>query len=240
MNGILIVDKPKGLTSHDIVDSIRRKFKLKRVGHAGFLDPAATGVLVILIGTATKFSNLFTNADKEYLVKCLLGVVTDTDDLDGQISVKTSHVKINRQEFEKALSNFKGKIKQKVPRFSAVKLKGKKLYQLARKGQGFELPEKEVSIYAIEIIEFDLPEVSLRIVCSKGTYMRAFCRDLGAFLGCGGCVSALRRIQSGPFSINDAVEFENLKTLNTHQLVKLLKPISDYESLQKFVGIKNG
>lgn len=240
MNGILIVDKPKGLTSHDVVDSIRQRFKLKRVGHAGSLDPAATGVLVILIGTATKFSNFLTNADKEYLVKCLLGVVTDTDDLDGQVLVKTPQIKISRQEFERALSNFKGKIKQKVPRFSAVKLKGKKLYQLARKGQDFELPEKEICIYAIEIIEFNLPEVSLKIACSKGTYIRAFCRDLGAFLGCGGCVSTLRRIRSGFFSINDAIKFENLKTLNTTQLLKFLKSVSDYESLQKSTSVKNG
>lgn len=231
MNGVLIVNKPKGLTSHDIVDIIRRKFKLRKVGHAGTLDPMATGLLIILIGSATKFSNLLVKGDKEYYVKCLLGVRTDTDDLDGKIEQKITNLNISREDIEKALLKFKGKIKQKVPSYSAVKVKGEKLYKLARSGKNFKLPEKEVIISEIELLDFKKDKVSLRITCSKGTYIRSICRDLGEILGCGGCVSKLIRTKAYPFSLDEAFELKKIREINAFELSKLLKSREDYENL---------
>ena len=238
MNGVLIVDKPKGITSHDVVDIIRGGFKIEKVGHAGTLDPLATGLLVVLIGKATKLSNNLSGSDKEYEVSCLLGVKTDTDDLEGKIIKKQNQLNITKEDLEKALSKFKGKIKQKVPRYSAVKLKGKKLYELARKNKKFEAPVREVIIYDLDIIKFELPEVKLRVRCSKGAYMRSLSRDIGEVLGCGGCVSRLRRIISWPFSIDEAVKLKTLKNLDRPELEKLILPIKDNESLQRFIQSK--
>ena len=231
MNGILLIDKPAGPTSHDVVDIIRRRFKIKKVGHAGTLDPAATGLLVILIGTATKASGRLLNGDKEYEVICLLGTRTDTDDTAGKIESSQDNIAVSRRQVEQALEGFRGQIRQNVPRYSAVKVNGKKLYELARQGRQFSLPEKEVTVYELQIMKFNLPNVHLKIKCSKGTYVRSLCRDLGEFLGCGGCAAGLRRTRSEPFSVEDAVKLDEVKKMTDSQLLKLLRPVASDESL---------
>lgn len=231
MNGILLIDKPAGPTSHDVVDIIRKRFKIKKVGHAGTLDPAATGLLVILIGAATKASGRLLGGDKEYEVTCLLGVRTDTDDTAGKIKSRQDNITVSRQQVEQAMEGFRGQISQRVPRYSAVKVNGKKLYELARQGRQFSPPEKEVTVYELGIIEFNLPNVHLRIKCSKGTYVRSLCRDLGELLGCGGCAAALRRLRSEPFSVKDAVKLDEVKKMTDNQLLTLLKPAANDENL---------
>ncbi len=220
MNGALLIDKPQAMTSHDIVDFIRRKFKIKKVGHAGTLDPAATGLLVLLLGKATKKSNTFLNAAKAYHVKCRLGIATDTDDREGKEIATCSIDKLAIPKITKVIKGFEGEIIQAVPRYSAVKVNGKKLYQLAREGKEFVLPKKLVNIYSIEIKKIELPFVVMDVNCSKGTYIRSLCRDIGQKLGCGGCVWQLKRTMSEPFNIEKAIKFEQLENMTKEELSK--------------------
>ena len=224
MNGTLLVDKPQAMTSHDVVDFIRRRFKIKKVGHAGTLDPAATGLLILLLGKATKKSNTFLNAAKAYHVKCRLGIATDTDDREGK-EIETHDInkltsKLTEEKITKTIKAFEGEIIQAVPRYSAVKINGKKLYQLAREGKEFVLPEKLVNIYSIEIKKIELPFVIMDVNCSKGTYIRSLCRDIGQKLNCGGCVWQLRRTMSEPFNIKEAIKFERLENMTKEELSK--------------------
>lgn len=239
MNGILVINKPPGPTSHDVVDFIRDKFGIKKAGHAGTLDPAAQGVLVILLGQATKLSSHLVKSQKEYIVKCLLGVKTDTDDTQGKIESKSPCLKYSRQQVAKELARFKGTIEQKVPRYSAVKVKGKPLYKLARAGKKVQLPKKQVHIYDIKLIDYKAPLVLFWVRCSKGTYMRSICRDLGERLKCGGCVSQLQRTHAGPFSLEEAIEFDKLKSLNPGELEAEVLPVTDYESYKAYTQEKN-
>ena len=210
MDGILIVDKPKGITSHDVVDFTRRRFGLKKVGHAGTLDPIATGVLVLLVGKYTKSSALFMAADKEYDATLVLGARSDTDDADGRITASDAEVDFVRSEIEGVFKKFLGEIEQVPPAYSAIKLLGKKSYELARRGIKVELKSRKVSIRGLEILSIALPEVRFRIVCSKGTYVRKLCADIGEALGCGGYLSELKRTRSGNFHIDEAINFEKL------------------------------
>ncbi len=207
--GILNIDKPAQMTSHDVVDRVRKKFNMKRVGHAGTLDPLATGVLVVLLGRATKLSNEFTNFDKGYKTTLLLGARTDTLDIDGKI-LEEKQVDVSCEQFETALLSYKGSINQMVPMYSAVKVNGRKLYEYARKGMDVERPVRKVRINTIELLDFRPPYVDIYVHCSKGTYIRQLVEDIGNDLGCGACVAVLRRTEVGPFTIEDAAGLEDI------------------------------
>lgn len=230
MNGILIVDKPQGMTSHDVVDFIRRKFRIKKVGHAGTLDPMATGVLVVLLGKATKMSSVLMNRDKEYEVVMSLGKRTDTGDADGKvISENGDWSRITRDALEGALKKFSGEILQIPPMMSAIKYKGKKLYELARKGINVDRPPRPINIKELVLLWFEPPDIMLKVKCSKGTYVRALCDDIGLALGCGGYVSKIKRLGSGDFSIKDAVPLESLRNMTKDELGLLLKNENYYK-----------
>lgn len=218
MNGILIVDKPKGITSHGVVDFIRRKFSVKKVGHAGTLDPRACGLLVMLLGNFTRKSCQFMNDDKEYDVILKLGIRKDTQDSEGKVISEADYRHLTREDIKKVFSQFKGKKKQLPPMFSAVRYKGRKLYELARKGKVVERTPRSIEIYKLEISYIELPYVSFRAHCSKGTYIRQLCSDIGDKLGCGAYMHYLRRIRSGRFSISDAVTLKELGDMDRGSL----------------------
>jgi len=228
MDGVLVVDKPKGVTSHDIVDLIRKKFHIKKVGHAGTLDPQATGVLVILIGKACKLSAHLTADDKEYETILTLGVATDSEDAQGRV-LKTKAVgKIKPEEIEQAFSQFLGEIKQVPPMFSALKHKGKKLYTLARRGIEIRRKARSICIYSLKLIKYTSGKIHFFVSCSKGTYVRTLCSDIAKALGYPGHLSKLRRLKSGSFNIKQAVTTEQLKQFSQQDLEKrLLKGILD-------------
>lgn len=221
-NGVLVIDKPKGITSHDVVNIIRRLFKIKKVGHAGTLDPIATGVLIILIGKATKDSNLLASDEKAYAVRLRLGVTTDTGDAFGRI-MSTSQVQgLDRDLIERTIMSFMGEIEQIPPMFSAVKFRGKSLYKWARKGLIVPRNTRRVTIKDITIKEISTPDVSFDVLCSKGTYIRQLCVDIGERLGCGAHMTELRRIRSGDFHISQAIGIDKLKSMSDDELYKVL------------------
>lgn len=222
MNGILIVDKPRGITSHDVVDLIRKRFGIKKVGHAGTLDPMATGVLVMLIGSSTKLSNLFIGDDKEYEAEMVLGAVSDTGDADGVVTSTGKSCEFGREAIADVFKSFSGEIDQVPHAYSAVKVNGKKLYELARRGQSVEVKPRRVNISHIEITDMKLPKVSFRVACSKGTYIRQLAADIGEKLGCGAYLSALRRTRSGKFRISAAVAMDALMRAEAADLEKML------------------
>lgn len=213
MNGIIIIDKPSGYTSHDIVAIIRRITKVKRVGHAGTLDPLATGVLPILIGSATKLSATLTGGDKEYIATIKFGEKRDTDDAKGVI-VETKDVPKDLEvRIKEVLPKFLGKITQRVPDYSAVKKEGRTLYKMARRGEKFEAPLREVNIENIEIMGVEDASITVRVKCSKGTYIRALARDMGEAIGTFAHISALRRTVSSGFKIEAATKLSEISTL---------------------------
>ena len=214
MDGILVVDKPQGMTSHDVVDLIRRRFGIKKVGHAGTLDPMATGVLVMLIGQYTKSSDALMSDEKEYDAILTLGGRSDTGDAWGKVEPSGRDVTFSDAEIAKSFNFFTGEIEQKPPMYSAVKINGKKLYELARKGISVEAKPRKVTIKRLDIGTIKLPEVSFRVICSKGTYIRQLCVDIGEALGCGGYLSCLERTRSGKFAIDQAIGLEALKGLD--------------------------
>ena len=222
MDGILIVNKPQGMTSHDVVDIIRRHFGLKKVGHAGTLDPMATGVLVMLIGAMTKSSLAMSAEDKEYNATLTLGGRSDTGDAWGAIEPTGGDVHFSDEEIKSAFRKFSGDIEQVPPMYSAIKFKGKKLYQLARKGVSVEAKPRKISIKELVVETIALPEVSFRLTCSKGTYVRQLCVDIGEALGCGGYLSRLERTRSGRCAIAAALSVEELKGLDSAALRKRL------------------
>jgi tRNA pseudouridine55 synthase len=225
MDGILIVDKPQGFTSHDVVDFIRKRFGFKKAGHAGTLDPMATGLLVILIGKYTKTSSAFLNENKEYDATLVLGATSDTGDAWGNILPRPNSGKISRKDIEDVFSKFLGPIDQIPPSYSAKKFKGKKLYELARIGIELKLEPRKVFINSLRILDIKIPEVSFKIACSKGTYVRQLCADIGAALGCGAYLSKLRRTRSGFFCIDMAVSVEELKSMDICSLKERLKTL---------------
>jgi len=210
MDGILVVNKPSGITSHDVVDFIRRKFNIKRVGHAGTLDPLATGVLVMLLGKATKLSNTFLNDDKEYIAKLYFGKSTDTQDSQGKVLEEKNIAPIDIENIKKALENFKGEIEQIPPMVSAIKHKGKKLYELARAGKTVVREPRKIRISEIEILDFKFPELTFKVKCSKGTYVRTLCEDIGKTLGVPSHMSGLVRSASGDFLLEDSKNMEDV------------------------------
>ena len=233
-SGILLIDKPKGPTSHDIVSKVRKHFKCK-VGHAGTLDPLATGVLVLLINDATKLSSFLSLEDKEYVVDFVLGIKTDTLDADGKVTHQFEVPKdLNENKINDLLAEFQGKQQQYPPMFSAVKQNGKKLYQIAREGDIVDRKPRQIEIYDLELLSWDNPVVSVRIKCSKGTYVRQFVSDFGDKLGCGAFVKDLRRISSGNFRIDQTYTSEqifgvqNLSDLDIISLSDALSFMSSY------------
>ena len=209
-SGIIIIDKPAGWTSMDVCAKLRGMFHEKRVGHAGTLDPMATGVLPVFIGRATRAVEFAAGSDKEYIAGLKLGVVTNTQDTTGEV-LEERGASVTREELSALLPRFTGDIQQLPPMWSAVKVNGKKLYELARKGKEVERRPRPVTIRALEVLDGAAPEGSdfvLRVVCSKGTYVRTLCHDIGQALGCGGCMSALRRVKAAGFTLEDSVTLE--------------------------------
>jgi tRNA pseudouridine55 synthase len=208
--GVLVVDKTAGVTSFDAVALVRRRLGLKRVGHAGTLDPDATGVLPMLLGEATKLMAYLADQDKEYVSTLLLGVTTDTGDASGRVLAEAPVPVLDRGQVEAACRPFLGRIKQVPPMFSAVHHGGRRLYELAREGLEVVREPREVVIHAIDVQEVATPRVRLRVVCGKGTYLRTLANDLGAALGCGAAVERLVRTRVGPFALAEAVSWDAL------------------------------
>ncbi len=218
--GLLLIDKPIGPTSHDVVARVRRLAGLRRVGHAGTLDPLASGLLLVGLGPATRFLEYLVGLDKTYETTVRLGVSTTTYDAEGETTAERP-VTLDAGQVAAALEAFRGPLRQRVPPHSAVKRDGRPLYERARRGEALDLPEREVVIYALDLLAFAPPDVTLRVVCSSGTYIRSLAHDLGAALGCGGYVSALRRTAVGAFTVAQAV---SLSTLTEQLLASHLLP----------------
>ena len=209
MNGIVIIDKPQEWTSQDVTARLRRVFNTRRIGHGGTLDPMATGVLPVFVGRATRGVEFFEHAEKTYEATLQLGVTTDTEDIFGEILTRRE-VHISETEFSSILPAFRGKIMQVPPMYSALKINGQKLVDLARKGKTVERQPREIEIFELTLLEFNGDTARLRVRCSKGTYIRTLCKDIGEALGCGGCMAALRRVQAGEYTIEEAVPLQEL------------------------------
>lgn len=210
-NGVLIVRKEKGYTSNDVVAILRGILKQKKIGHTGTLDPDAEGVLPVCLGQATKLAERLTAKEKEYKAGILLGTVTDTQDVSGRV-LSRSGQSVSREVFLQACESFQGAYMQTPPMYSAVKIGGQKLYEIARKGKEIERPAREVMIHKLSVDSFAYPEAALTVVCSKGTYIRTLCHDIGQLLGCGACMSSLVRTRSGSFTLEQAMTLEEIKT----------------------------
>ncbi len=213
IDGLLIVDKPEGVTSLDVVRRIKHRYGLKKAGHIGTLDPFATGVLPIVINEGTKLVPFLEEGPKEYEVTLKLGEETTTDDCTGQVVLKQEWKDVQPEEVETLLHTFGGRIHQIPPMFSAIKMQGMPLYRLARKGIEVERKEREVEIYKIQMEEIELPLVRFRVSCSKGTYVRTLGRDIGRKAGCGAHLLRLRRVRSGPFTLEQAISWKRIKDL---------------------------
>ncbi len=224
--GLLIVDKPRGLTSRDVVNRVSKILKTKKIGHTGTLDPLATGVLILTVGKCTKLSEFLTSKYKEYEATFTLGYETDTLDSTGQ-TLKTSTLRVTEEQIRESVLSFKGTYLQEVPAYSAVKIDGKKLYEYARSGQKIELPKREVDIRDIEIISITEKEVSIRTTVSKGTYIRSLIRDIGEKLGIYATMTSLRRTKQGNISIEDSTTLEDIEKGNINLIppVEILKDV---------------
>ncbi|HUJ10065.1 MAG TPA: tRNA pseudouridine(55) synthase TruB [Verrucomicrobiae bacterium] len=224
-DGVLLVDKPAGLTSHDVVDRVRRQFGFKKVGHCGTLDPAATGLLILVLERATKLQDRLMSEDKTYEGTMLLGVCTDSQDADGRVIAEKTVPPLTGEEIEAAFAKFRGDIQQVPPMVSAVKHQGTPLYKLARKGKTVEREPRLVHIYDLRVLELALPRIKFRAACTKGTYVRTLCSDIGDLLGCGAHLSELRRIRSGKFDVKDTHSLEAILQRTREQLREIIIPI---------------
>ncbi len=210
ISGVLVVDKPVGLTSHDVVQIIRNGTNLRRAGHTGTLDPRASGVLVVLLGPAVRLSEYVSASDKRYQAVLRLGTRTDTYDAEGTI-LESSPVNITEEQFKESLSKFVGEIEQVPPPYSAIKVQGRRSYDLARSGEEVELAPRKINVYNLELLEWASPEAVIDVYCSSGTYVRSLAHDVGEDLGCGAHLIGLRRTKSGRFSLRDAVPLSRLR-----------------------------
>ena len=204
MDGIIIIDKPQDWTSQDVTAKLRGVFQTRRIGHGGTLDPMATGVLPVFVGRATRGVEFFEHADKTYEAVLRLGITTDTEDISGEV-LEEKAVCVTEEDVLAVLPQFRGEIQQIPPMYSAIKINGQKLCNLARKGKDVERPARTITIHALDFLGLEDKKVRLRIHCSKGTYIRTLCKDIGAALGCGGCMESLRRITAGSYTIEEAV-----------------------------------
>lgn len=209
MNGIVIIDKPAGWTSQDVTARLRRVFGTRRIGHGGTLDPMATGVLPVFVGRATRGVEFFEHAEKTYETELLLGVATDTEDTTGTVLTRRE-VSVTQEQLDEVLERFRGEIMQIPPMYSALKVNGQKLCDLARKGRQVERQPRPVTIHELTLLSREGDTLHLRVRCSKGTYIRTLCADIGEALGCGGCMQALRRTQAGEYTIAEAVPLQQL------------------------------
>ena len=210
INGVINIYKIKGFTSHDVVAKLRGIMKQKKIGHTGTLDPDATGVLPVCLGSATKLCDMLTDKEKEYVAKVRLGVITDTQDMTGAVLCQ-KEVDVDENQVTEALQTFVGTYEQVPPMYSALKVNGKKLYELARAGKEVERKARPVTIHYIEVMDMQLPELTIRGGCSKGTYIRTLCHDLGERLGCGAAMAALERTKSGQFTLDTALTLAELE-----------------------------
>ena len=222
MNGIVIVDKPQDWTSQDVTARLRRVFNTRRIGHGGTLDPMATGVLPVFVGRATRGVEFFEHAEKTYEATLRLGITTDTEDITGTI-LEEKPVFLTEAEFLAILPQFRGEILQVPPMYSALKVNGQKLCDLARKGKEVERKPRPITIFLLECLEFTGNTARLRVRCSKGTYIRTLCKDIGEALGCGGCMQELRRVQAGEYTIAEAIPLQEL--LETEDAEKYLRGV---------------
>jgi len=221
ISGVININKPGGLTSHDVVLMVRKLFPGLKVGHGGTLDPQATGVLPLFIGSATRLTAHVTNFDKEYEGEMVLGETTDTQDGDGKVLERREIKGITPEKIREVFKEFQGEIEQIPPMYSAVRIKGKRLYKLARSGKVVDRPPRKVKIFWLKILEINLPSVAFKLACSKGTYIRTLCEDIGHVLGCGAYLSRLSRIKTGDYHISESVElYELLKSDNPARYVK--------------------
>lgn len=234
-NGILIVNKPSGITSRDVVNIVGKTLNTKKVGHTGTLDPMATGVLVLCLGNALKVCELITANDKEYIAKVILGIETETLDTTSPI-INTKKTNITKEEIEKVLNSFKGSYLQEVPKYSAVKINGKKLYEYAREGKEIELPKKMVTIYDIQLISDityynDTTSFYIKTTVSKGTYIRSLIRDIGYKLNTYGCMDSLERTRQGIFNIDNSYTLEEIKN-NNYKLLSIEESLPNIPLVQ--------
>ena len=222
MNGIVIIDKPATWTSQDVVSKLRGVLHTKRIGHGGTLDPMATGVLPVFVGRATRGVEFFEQAKKTYEAVLRLGITTDTEDMTGTV-LEEKAVDVSREQLENALEQFRGEIQQIPPMYSALKVNGQKLCDLARKGKEVERKPRNITIFSLECLAFDGVCARLVVRCSKGTYIRTLCKDIGAALGCGGCMESLRRTAAGAYTVAQAVPLQTL--VESEDPEKYLKPV---------------
>ncbi len=237
VHGVLNINKAAGMTSHDVVDAVRRILGMQRVGHTGTLDPQATGVLPLCVGRATRIAQYLTQADKEYVMSLRLGISTDTLDATGRETGRVDEVRVRQEELDAILPRFVGEIQQIPPIYSAKKHQGERLYRLARRGETVERQPVTVRVFSLELQGFEPPFVHLKVVCSKGTYARSLCDDIGRALGCGGHLHALCRTRAGRFSLEEAVTLERFQELaGTGRLGDALMPIG--EALAHLPGVR--
>ncbi len=222
MNGIVIVDKPAGWTSQDVTARLRRVFNTRRIGHGGTLDPMATGVLPVFVGRATRGVEFFEHAEKTYETVLRLGITTDTEDTTGTV-LEQRPVRVTADRLEAVLAQFRGEILQVPPMYSALKVDGQKLVDLARKGKTVERKPRPITIHELTLLGMEGEDVRLRVRCSKGTYIRTLCKDMGEALGCGGCMAQLRRVQAGEYTIAEAVPLAQL--LEAGEPEAFLRPV---------------
>lgn len=223
--GILLVDKPTGWTSHDVVNCVRRRFRLKKVGHCGTLDPNATGLLVLVLGKATKLSQNLMVADKAYEGIMRLGIETATQDAEGEVTAEHDTSNVAEKQIQEKFEEYTGDLLQTPPMVSAIKKGGKRLYEMARKGQTVEREPRPITIQRLKLKAFNPPDIEFELECSKGTYVRTICADIGRDLGCGAHLHALRRTASGSFNIRDAVTIDAIKSWEREELMEHMIPI---------------
>lgn len=222
--GILLLDKPAGITSNAALGRAKRIIGIKKAGHTGTLDPMASGLLVLCFGQATKVAGFLLEADKTYQAEVRLGVTTDSEDAEGKVLERRALPALDKESIEAVLENFRGPIEQIPPMHSALKHKGRRLYELARRGESVERPARSVVIHELKLLGHERDTLRLKVHCSKGTYIRSLARDIGALLGCGAHLSGLRRTASAPFDIRDAIELEALESLAPDEARALLTP----------------
>ena len=226
MNGIIIIDKPQEWTSNDVVSRLRRVFNTRRIGHGGTLDPMATGVLPVFVGRATRGVEFFEHAEKVYETTVRFGLTTDTEDITGKTITETA-VSLTGDELQAVLPKFRGEILQVPPMYSAIKVNGQKLYDLARKGREVERQPRPITIHELQLLEFSGNEARLRVRCSKGTYIRTLCKDIGEALGCGGCMAALRRVEAGEYTLEGSIPLRQLLDISEagEDVEAMLRPV---------------
>lgn len=242
MDGILVVNKEKNMTSRDVVNKLNKIFNTKKIGHTGTLDPIAEGVLVTCIGNATKLVELLTASSKEYIAKIKLGITTDTLDITGNV-IKTSTTKVTLQEVKKVLSSFLGQSYQEVPMYSAVKINGRKLYEYARHNEKVELPKRLIQIYNIELLNFQDNEIEFKCLVSKGTYIRSLIKDICKKLNICGTMSSLIRTKQGEFTLSQSFTLNEIEN-NNYKIISLKEALQNYEQVSlsqaEYKKVSNG